>query len=388
MNEEIKITVIVPTFNRAKILSACLSSLVNQEYSKDNYEILIVDNGSIDNTKDLVDQYIKKYSCLDMRYLYEQQAGLVFARHTGANNAKYEILSFTDDDGILSPCWLKEIANVFRMNPEIAAVAGKIDIKWDENPPDWVIPYESLLGKLDYGKEILIKKRLYINGGNFSIKKKILFEVGGFNPDQIGEWLIGDGESGLCRKLHERGYLIGWVPKALMEHCQIVKRNATFDDIKRRYINNGRGIPYRIFVVEGGGLKELLENLLVSGENYQLWKDKLQNSRSDEEKYKALFEMEYYSCQIPYTCQILTDKRLREIIVKNNISNSAINQFFHLSIEEQYRQLFSEYVDLQRRYNILKKEYRDFTNDILPIKIVNVLIKVIIRIVRKLYRRK
>lgn len=322
MTEKMKISVIVPTYNRANILPMCLDSLIKQEYPKSDFEIIIVDNNSKDNTKNVCEDYIKNYSNISLTYILEKRQGLVYARHTGAKKAKYEILSFTDDDGILSPVWLKEISNVFERCDKVVAVAGKISIKWDTAPPKWVIPYEPLLGKLDYGDEILIKKDLYINGGNFNIKKRVLYNVGGFNPDQIGEWLIGDGEAGLCHKLHKKGYLIGWAPKALMEHYQIVKKNATPKDIKRRYINNGRSVPYRIFAVEKKGLPTLLVNLINSSilmikclfmMTYFLFIEK------KEYMYEAYFNYAYYSCQIPYTLKILVDPKFREMISSNNL---------------------------------------------------------------------
>jgi len=205
MISNLSISVIVPTYNRADIIVRCLDSLVTQDYHPDDFEIIVVDNNSSDNTREVVQKYIETYPGISIQYILESRQGLVYARHAGAKLAKYEILSFTDDDGILSPIWLKEVARVFSMNSEVAAVAGKILIRWDMPPPEWVILYEGLLGRLDYGEEIIIKKGLYINGGNFNIKKNVLNEVGGFNPDQIGDWLIGDGESGLCRKLHEKG---------------------------------------------------------------------------------------------------------------------------------------------------------------------------------------
>lgn len=363
-----QISVIVPTFNRAHILPMCLDSLLAQDYDKDNFEIIIVDNNSKDNTAEVVENYIKNHSDISIRYVLETRPGLVFARHTGADNAKYEILSFTDDDGILSPIWLKEIANVFKMDSKIAAVAGKITIKWNQKPPDWVIPYEHLLGKLDYGDKVLIKKGLYINGGNFNIKKEVLNRVGGFNPDQVGDWLIGDGESGLCRKLHKANCLIGWAPKALMEHYQLVEKNATVADIERRYINNGRSVPFRIFAIEGGGIVELFDNLGKVFIKLEKIENKLQKAKVSEKTYKVIFEKAYYDAQIPYTYKVLTDADFRKQIIEGN-NNLINNQQFYNDPVSQYEQLFHEHIRLSadnielknRKFlNLAKKVFKRF----------------------------
>lgn len=316
-----KISVIVPTYNRADALSIALVSLIEQNYDPSHFEIIIVDNNSCDNTRQVVDSCISQYPLFRIRYVYEGQQGLVHARHSGAKAAQFDILSFTDDDAILSRNWLKEICRVFEMNEQVAAVAGKITIRWDETPPDWVIPYEDLLGKLDYGDEVRIEQGLWINGGNFNVKKSVLLEVGGFNPDQIGDWLIGDGETGLCRKLHNAGYLIGWAPDALMEHCQSVKKNATTRDIRRRFINNGRGIPYNIYAIQKQGWFYLFLNLFhVSGSIIRLsaiWILSILKS-NQEMKYSALFNIAYCSCQFPYTFKLLFDRKFRALISKSN----------------------------------------------------------------------
>lgn len=313
----LKISVIVPTYNRAHIIPMCLDSLVVQNYPKENYEIIVVDNNSSDNTEEIVKKYINNYPSVSIRNILEKRPGLVYARHTGAKHSKFCILSYTDDDGILCKNWLKEISYVFQINPEVAAVAGKIVIKWDKKPPDWVKPYEGLLGKLDYGDEIQYKKGLYINGGNFSIKKEILFKVGGFNPDQVCDWLIGDGETGLNRKLWDSNYLIGWAPKAIMEHFQIVEKNATVQDIKRRYINNGRSIPYRIFAVQKKGVLSLIKNLItIIKPIIVTWLKIIFFSLKGKKKKKlsSIFRFSYYICQFPYTLKLIFDKRFARFI--------------------------------------------------------------------------
>jgi glycosyltransferase involved in cell wall biosynthesis len=103
--DKIKISVILPTFNRGMILVNSLDHLIQQEYHKDNYEILVVDNNSSDNTKELVNALINKYPHNNISYLLEKKPGLVYARHTGAKNAKNPILAFIDDDGLVNSKW-------------------------------------------------------------------------------------------------------------------------------------------------------------------------------------------------------------------------------------------------------------------------------------------
>jgi len=231
------ISVIIPTHNRSHSLVQTLDTILKQTLDKSKYEIIVVDNNSDDDTKDTIERLEKKNK--NIKYFFEPEQGLHYARHKGAKEAKAEILLFTDDDALCDKNWLKEILNQFADNT-IDAVGGRIQIKWDKSPPEWVISHEEALGKLDYGpKEKILEPFQSIAGGNFAIKRERLYEVGGFNPDQYGDVLLGDGETGLCKKMHLNKYKIAWAPSALVHHLQYVEKNATLNDLKRRFANNG-----------------------------------------------------------------------------------------------------------------------------------------------------
>jgi glycosyltransferase involved in cell wall biosynthesis len=315
------ISVIIPTFNRADLLPLCLDSLVNQNYPKTNYEIIVVDNNSNDCTKEVVDKYIAKYKTVSIKYFLERTPGAGCARNTGAINAAYDILSFTDDDGILSENWLTEISEVFKSSPDIAAVAGKIVIKWDTEPPAWIKSYEWLLGSLDYGNETKYSHELYINLGNLSIKKDILLKLGGFNADQIGEKIASNGEDELNEKLWKNNYLIGWAPKAVMEHCQFVSKNATVSDIKRRYANRGVAIPYKIFISQKQVYYLLTLNLLkrIKGIFKNLFKYNYNFlNRNHEKKLLAAFLISHDCAQFPYTFKLFFNRSYRQYLLKKD----------------------------------------------------------------------
>lgn len=316
-----KFSVIISTYNRANTIWMCLDSLMNQNYPKDDYEVIVVNNNSSDNTEEVVEKYIENYPDVNLKYYFVPRPGQVYARQIGILAAKNEILSFSDDDGILCPDWLKEISNVFKGNKNAAGVAGKIEIKWDEEPPEWIYEYEIQLGKLDYGNEVKYEVGLYMNAGNLSIKKDVLIDVGGFNPEMVGNWLLGDGETGLWLRLKNRNMLIGWAPKALMYHYQIAKKNATQNDIKRRFINNGICIPYNIYAIKKEGTAALIKNIFYALRKGFRWKMKsIRYSLTGikEQEYNAMFRSAYYFAQIGYTWKILSDKNFRNSLTRND----------------------------------------------------------------------
>lgn len=117
------VTVIVPTYNRKGLLRECLASLLSQTYAEDCYEIIIVDDGSTDGTKGLVDR-VAHGSSPELRYFRQSNRGPGAARNLGIKNARGEIIAFTDDDCIASPTWLQNGIRPFGAG-QIAAVQGQ-----------------------------------------------------------------------------------------------------------------------------------------------------------------------------------------------------------------------------------------------------------------------
>jgi len=116
------ISIIIPTRNRETLISKTLDYLDNQNLSKNLYEILVVDDGSIDETERIVKERVHKCS---VRYLKKMREGPGAARNLGIKHAKGDIIAFTDDDCIIPSGWLKNIYDSFINNPDIAGVEGK-----------------------------------------------------------------------------------------------------------------------------------------------------------------------------------------------------------------------------------------------------------------------
>jgi glycosyltransferase involved in cell wall biosynthesis len=230
MENKCKISIIIPTLNRAVYLENTLESLINQNFPVDQFEILIVDGGSTDNTKDICDRLIKTNPNYSIHYIYEPEPGSLAGRHRGSIEAKGEIFTFIDDDIEASPIWLSSIYDAFR-DPSIHLVGGKSKPKFEVNPPIWLkdlwytTPYGGKacgsLSLLDLGDKIIRVHPNYIWSLNFSIRKKTFFGVGGFNPDIYPKRLQrfqGDGETGLTIKLFEKGYEALYHPDVSVFH--------------------------------------------------------------------------------------------------------------------------------------------------------------------------
>ena len=236
------ISVIIPTYNGLDMLRKSLPTWFEQTLEKDEYEVIVVDNRSKDATRQYVASLLPEQK--NLIYLYEPKPGATNARHAGAHRAKGEYLVFADNDGLFNPECLAEILKVYLANKDCAAVACKIEIQWDGEEPEWIEPYKKLLGQLDFGDEVKYSTWFYLNGGLMSVRRDVFERFGGFNPDLIGSYLIGDGDLGFVNKLHTEKALIGWTPKAHMWHMQQVAKHGSKQGIALHCYNNGIADSY------------------------------------------------------------------------------------------------------------------------------------------------
>ncbi|MBW1973169.1 MAG: glycosyltransferase family 2 protein [Deltaproteobacteria bacterium] len=228
--DKIEFSVIIITRNRANYLPKTLNSLLNQDFPKEKYEIIVVDNNSSDDTK-LVVERISRSSHKKIQYILEPQIGMSYARNKGASIAKGKILAFIDDDAIASPVWISAHYSLYKKFSFIGATGGKIELSFLSNKPNWLskdllIP----LGYLDYSlEESIMSYPSHPFGGNFSVKKEIFFELNGF----IEKFKSTNEERAFFYKLNQKGYKIGYSPKAIVYHQIPSSRLKKYYFIKR-----------------------------------------------------------------------------------------------------------------------------------------------------------
>jgi len=217
-------SVIVPTHNRAAYLKDAVISVCQQTLAAERYEVIVVDNGSTDEAHEVVELVTDQYPIA--RYIRESSIGLHQARHAGARVAQGEILVYIDDDVIVPAGWLEAMLKPYA-DPHVACVGGKTLPKWEAEPPAWLDQFGGNgggnLSLLDLGDETLeLAWPQTVYGCNMSVRRSVLYEIGGFNPDAIGDhrliWLRGDGETGLHRKIYDAGYKVIYEPRAWLYH--------------------------------------------------------------------------------------------------------------------------------------------------------------------------
>jgi glucosyl-dolichyl phosphate glucuronosyltransferase len=216
------ISVIICTRNRAALLQKAIASVVSQDFPQPNYEVVIVDNGSTDQTPEIVREFQDRAR---IRYVHEERVGLCIARNTGWRAAEGRYVVFFDDDAIASTGWLDAIRRAFEDSvPPIGVVGGRVTPIWEKEQPPWLA--NEIAGSLtivDWGpvdKTIKDIRREWLVGANMAIPKAILIEVGGFHPwlDRVGTNLLSSGDVFLQKEIMRRGFRCRYVPKIAVEH--------------------------------------------------------------------------------------------------------------------------------------------------------------------------
>lgn len=182
-----QISLVICTYNRERYLPGSLNSIKPQTLNAASFQVVVVDNASSDNTAIIVNNFIKENPLLNIKYCLEKNKGLSFARNRGIKESDAPIISYVDDDVILSPDYLETILNFFQLYPNTAGAGGKVIPKYEnEKEPEWMSKYLlGFVGKIDYGNSIIQfnKKMKYPAGCNMIYKKSILEDAGGFNNE-------------------------------------------------------------------------------------------------------------------------------------------------------------------------------------------------------------
>jgi GT2 family glycosyltransferase len=173
------ISIAVCTYNRAELLEDVLQSLAGQTLDKSQFEVLVVDNNSSDNTEAVAKNIVKSQP--NFRYLKELNQGKSHALNLGYKEARGEYVGSIDDDAKADPDWLRHAVKVIdEIAPDI--FGGPYYPFYRNEKPEWM--------KEDYGAKHFDKSRFlrdseYLSGSNIFFKKSLLEDLGGYEP-QLG----------------------------------------------------------------------------------------------------------------------------------------------------------------------------------------------------------
>ena len=179
---DLRVSVVVSTYNRADRLPAALEALLAQQGDVP-YEIVVVDNNSTDDTAAVVHQLARSAGGR-VRYAFEPRQGLSYGRNTGIALARSPIIAFTDDDVRVSSDWVLQLRRAFDEHPEAGYVGGRVLPEWLSPPPPWLTTaHWAPLALQDYGREVQVSGReraICLVGANLAFRKQVFERIGMF----------------------------------------------------------------------------------------------------------------------------------------------------------------------------------------------------------------
>jgi len=196
-------SIIIASYNEADNLVKCLDSIKNIDFPDENYEIIVVDNNSTDNTAEIVAQYSQ------VIYLKEDTRGASFARNKGIREAKGNILVFLDADTLVTRNWLSRLMDPFK-DPSTGAVGGAI-LPYSKN--NMISEYLGISLFCRYPRYGKIKKIKGYPSCNLAVRKELGSD--GFDTSVFSTY--GEDKD-LCYRILEEGHNVIFDPAAAIYH--------------------------------------------------------------------------------------------------------------------------------------------------------------------------
>jgi len=202
------ISVVIPTRNRRLLLRSCLESLARQTISSDEFEVIVVVDGSTDGTEEMLSELITRFS---LTVVTQDHAGSSASRNAGAARARGHVLIFIDDDVVASPRLVAAHLSTHRATQGRIAGVGAIERRLLPGADRFArLRAEAARGH----NERLARRRLtYLDcyGGNFSVSNSTFAELGGFAVD-----LPVENDFELAYRLDAAGTEFVFVPNAVV----------------------------------------------------------------------------------------------------------------------------------------------------------------------------
>ena len=248
------ISIIVCTYNRANYLYDALESIASNDFPRNDYEIILVNNNSTDNTEEKCKLFAANFPEVNFRYFTENKQGLSFARNKGIAESKGDFLVFLDDDVVVKPDYLRNLKSNLDNTPDLMAFGGKITPRFEAgHPPKWLNRWMySLISATNCpDKTQKYGKRKYPIGANMGFKRQCLEKSGYFNTKlgRIGNILLGGEEKDIFLKIKGFGMDIYYFHDVEIEHI-LPESRTTGEYIER--VGIGVGISERLRCTSAG----------------------------------------------------------------------------------------------------------------------------------------
>ncbi len=234
MEGPLSVSVVIPTKDRARILSDCLESLLQQESGPDRWEIVVVDDGSSDSTREVVAEAASRNASI--RYVARTAGGLNAARNAGIDAAAGEVIAFLDDDVLCSPGWLNAFVSGARRYPGPNCFGGPIRLRLEAKPPRAC--GREPLGESELNLGRVERVGVWVWGGNLAVTRAAIERAGRFDETLQGGRSLGAEELEWEQRLVAAGGEVVYLPEAWIWHRRLAQDLQLGRMLKARF---GRG---------------------------------------------------------------------------------------------------------------------------------------------------
>lgn len=221
-------SIIIPVYNDPEGIRMTLESMTDQTYPNEEYEILVVDNDSDDETPDVIDEYRRRYPDLVSKLEERRVQSSYAARNEGIRNADGSILVFTDADMTADRTWLGSVVDLMENN-SWDYMSCDVEVYTPEGEESIVSKYAE---RYHFNMETLVEEHGHAQTCSLVVSAEVFDEVGMFDPRlvSIGDMLFGKLVDGAGFEQH-------FEPSVPMRH----PARTTWSELHARYVRFGRG---------------------------------------------------------------------------------------------------------------------------------------------------
>ncbi len=296
----VKQSVVIPTAGSAEFLTQTLASLLPMLQEDRRTDVVVVENGPQSRTEATVGQFRKAIDrdlARRVRYVHEPVPGLLAGRHRGVFETDGDVISFFDDDVIVSGSHHSALLTAFS-DGSVELVGGPARPIFLDIPPDWFMSLAEKSNELQfmmtYMSLIDLRAEIirdvnpnFIWGQNFHIRRETFFDLRGFHPDIVPSEFAqfqGDGETGLTIKFAESGRRADYVNHVEIRHIipqyrmtqEFVQNRARYDGVCQAFTTLRNSEPSKLASSSSHGE----ESQLVRQYFGKMWKNR-SNKRSE-----------------------------------------------------------------------------------------------------------
>lgn len=259
---EVRVTLVIATYNRGRTLLTTLEALKAQTLPRELWEVVVVNNNSPDDTLELFGEFVKADPGIDARIVTETAQGVSHARNRGIAESRGDYIVVIDDDEEANPGFLRQYYDLFENHPDVMAAGGRIVPKYEGEPPGWLSPRTErpIAGTVDFGRRIApIPEGKFFGGGNHGARRIMFERYGNYNTElgRTGSDLLAGEEKELYARFKAAGAKMYYLPDAVIYH-NVEPERLTPEYFRRLCYRIGRSERVRTLGLSRGAYRKRL----------------------------------------------------------------------------------------------------------------------------------